>query len=546
MQESIATMENPRTLSKRLEDHSSAIVCLGTLAFLYLSLFRFPCTPIYIGGDQNYFLIGAIHLLEGQVIYRDFFEHVAPGLTLVDFVFFKLFGPLNWVPNVLLILVGTGLTWVITAISRRLLSGTSALLPAAVFLILGFGSNLDNTHQWYSALSELCAVALLMERRTPARIAAAGALCGVAAFFTQSQGAFALMGLLAFLLWEGRQEKQRWKEILRRLVYLSIPFAGTVFATFAYFVWKAGLSRIAYCLVEFNIKYYSANYTETSPAVVALEFPEMTHWPDLIALTTYMFLHLLLPFVYLGFWFAYRRRFAGLENRNRLMLVTIAGTFLFAAVSPSPSEYRMWAVAPLGLILLVWLIVHWNRYRSIFSFALWFIVLAWAILIPLQSQTSPMQPLSLPRGTLEVEPLNYSKLSWLASQTHPGEYVFAAASGEVLFPLGVRDPTPVRYLTPTAFTRPEQVSNVIAALEAHQTPMILSYSTLGFREDDSDQLNTPPRGYLRSRLHSIKAFLIGGNRAREDNLGPLRYYVRTHYYLAKLLADETEVWERVK
>ncbi len=546
MQEPTATMENPRTFSQRLENHSSAIVCLGTLVFLYLNLFRFPCTPIYIGGDQNYFLLGAVHLLEGQVIYRDFFEHVAPGLTLVDFVFFKLFGPRNWVPNVLLVLVGTGLTWVITAISRRLLSGASTLLPAAVFLTIGLGLNLDNTHQWYSALSELCAVALLIERRTLARIAGAGALCGVAAFFTQSQGAFAFMGLLAFLLWEGRQEKQRWKEILRRSVYLSIPFAGTVFATFAYFVWTAGLSRIAYCLVEFNIKYYSANYTETSPAVVLLEFPEMTHWFDLIPLGMYLFLHLLLPFVYLGFWFVFRRRLSGLENRNRLMLVTIAGTFLFAAVSPSPSMYRMWAVAPLGLILLVWLIIHWNRCRSILSFALWFIVLAWAILLPLQSQTSPMQPLPLPRGTLEVEPLNYSKLSWLASQTHPGEYVFAAASGELLFPLGVRDPSPVRYLTPTAFTRPEQVSGVIAALEAHQTPMIISYSSLGFREDDSDQLDTQPRSYLRARLHAIKTFLTGGDKAREDNLGPLRYYVRTHYYLAKLLADETEVWERVK
>jgi hypothetical protein len=534
------------TILQRTQRHPSVSILFGAFVFLYLSLFRFPCTPIFVGEDGNLFLLGAARMLGGQLIYRDFFEHVAPGITVLDFIFFKLFGPHAWVPNVMLVLVGLGLTWVIVVISKRVLSSATVLLPATLFIAFGLGPNLDNTHHWYSALSELCAVALLMKGRTRMRVVAAGALCGLATFFTQTQGAFAVAGLALFLCWEGHHERFVWSATLKRVCGLSASYIGTAFLAFAFFLWKVGASVLLQRLVEFNVKYYSADRTWNSWTVVLLELRDVAHWSSLFDLGRYLFIHALLPFVYLAFWFIYRRGLRGLERGDHLMLLTISGVFSFAAIASSPSTYRMWTVAPLGLILLVWLIARSRRYSRVVSYTVWGCALCAATVFLSLTVARPMQPLDLPRGRLALDPVNYEKLSWLCQQTHPGELVFAPASTEDLFPLALQDPSDVRFFTTNAYTRPEQVSSAVAALEAHQVPMVLSVPSLGFQVSYDSRGNEAEssRGYLRSLFHAIKAWMIGDEESREDNLGPLRDYIRIHYHLVKVLVDQTEVWER--
>lgn len=96
--------------------------------FLYLQLFILPATPIQHAGDQAVFLVGATRMLEGQVIYRDFFRFVLPGTECIYFLLFKLFGVRAWIPEGVLIFLGLGLVWVSVVISRRLVSGASVFL----------------------------------------------------------------------------------------------------------------------------------------------------------------------------------------------------------------------------------------------------------------------------------------------------------------------------------------------------------------------------------------------------------------------------------
>ena len=55
---------------------------LAALVFLYLSVFIPPATPIYLPGDASVYLLNAQRMLEGESIYRDFFQHTLPGTEL--------------------------------------------------------------------------------------------------------------------------------------------------------------------------------------------------------------------------------------------------------------------------------------------------------------------------------------------------------------------------------------------------------------------------------------------------------------------------------
>jgi hypothetical protein len=67
--------------------------------YLYANLFVSAKTPFLLGGDQVYFWMGALRILDGQAAYRDFFQITPPGTDLVYAAFFKVLGTDVWVPN---------------------------------------------------------------------------------------------------------------------------------------------------------------------------------------------------------------------------------------------------------------------------------------------------------------------------------------------------------------------------------------------------------------------------------------------------------------
>src|SRR5207244_1073371 len=93
-------------------------------------------------GDVTVYLLNAARMLEGQAIYKDFFQYTTPGTELVYFVLFRLFGPRAWIPNAMLFALGLSVTWLSIAISRKLVLGwlpfLSALLTAEAYLLGAF------------------------------------------------------------------------------------------------------------------------------------------------------------------------------------------------------------------------------------------------------------------------------------------------------------------------------------------------------------------------------------------------------------------------
>jgi hypothetical protein len=503
------------------------LLLLCALASLYLSLFRLPFTLLFGSPDQWAALLNASRMWEGERIYRDYFELRPPGNELVHLLFFRLFGLHNWIPNVHVVLLGLGLTWLVDTISRKVIRVGRfwSLLPAFLFLTVAFFPHMGDTHRWYNSVAVMAALAVVLEGRTPRRLVVAGVLSGVASFFTQTQGVAVVVGLEIFLLWEWRRKGSRRQELLQQTICLLVPFTATVLGTNAYFIWKAGVDRFLECIVRFPVLYYPADRDHASWHVYMTGMPELTHWYRLPRLGGFLFIHAVVPLVYILFLFRYRRETASGEQGVRLMLLNIIGLSLFASVAPAPSFLRLCTVSPPALIILVHWISGGGKLCRIAAGLLWTAVFGFGVAHPLRVQTSAVSSLQLSRGRMAFsEPASetYQLFRWLSPRTRPGEFFLAGMHFELFFPLALRDPAEVSDFDNTDFTRPEQVQNAVAALERHRVRFI----------------QWPP---------SIRS--AGLQHPEEDHLDPLRAYLREHYHLAKRFDSATEdeveeIWER--
>ncbi len=501
-------------------NHPRLMLCFsaGAVVFLYLHLFVPLFTPIWIGGDQTVYLTNALRMWDGETIYRDFSHFLLPGTEMVYLSLFRIFGVRMWIPNAMLVILGVILTWLVVAISKRVLKGWTAFLPALLFLTMAYRNMLNGTHHWFSTAAVLGALLVVLNERTPARLFNAGILCGLATCFTTTKGIAAMIGLAAFLLIE-RQRENNNESIFRNCIRLVAGFFATVTAANLYFVMKAGPSTVWYSTVTFVLKYYGADVEANSWSTYLAGWPTLPPWRHLPAFASWLLIYALLPLVYLIFLMRNRNVNSAVDTqaRNRLMMISIVGLLLVAGAAPAPNFFRLFSISPPAFIVFVWLI-NQVRFKRIFLAAMWAFGLFLALTEPWPNHRGWSEVLKLPFGrTAFLSKDRYEELAWLRSHTHPGEYLFDASRlPSLYFPLAVRDPAQVTLLTTTDYTRPEQVQNVLESLETHKVRLVYWAADLDRPEDPSGS---------------------------GDHLGPLRAYLRGHYHVIKTLGDD-QIWER--
>jgi 4-amino-4-deoxy-L-arabinose transferase-like glycosyltransferase len=119
----------------RFDWFTPALLFSGAI-YLYVNLFAFPNIPFLLSGDQVYFWMNAQRMLQGERIYRDFFQFTPPGTDLLYLGFFKLFSPHIWVTNAVVLVLGVILCWVCYEISKLIMGRPQAFLAASIFLVL--------------------------------------------------------------------------------------------------------------------------------------------------------------------------------------------------------------------------------------------------------------------------------------------------------------------------------------------------------------------------------------------------------------------------
>ncbi len=492
---------------------------MGVSLFLYLKTFILPHTPIYQGDNSPVFLLGARRMLQGELIYRDFLELTPGGTELIYLVLFRLFGIQAWIPDAMLILTGLGLAWLSVVICKQLASGPSVFLPGLLYLTLAFGNALDATHHWFSILAVMAGLALVIDIRSVTRVSGAGALCGLAACFTPPRGITAVLGFAAFLLWQRRTEGQTGRWLVKREVGLFASFLATSAPLAAYFVWKVGLEPFLYNVAIFGMKYYPY-FNRNNLGVYMVDVPDFAGWTQIPALAIWLFIHALVPLVYLVFLARYLREAndRSQEPWGRLMLVNLVGLSLFLSIAAAPNWFRVASASLPALILLVWFISSPSRLHKLSRRMLWFAGLSVALAGPTMVQVDGQGYLDTPVGRVAcLEPERYEKFQWLLHRTQSREPFFEAGDTDAYFLLDLENPAPVTFLTPTEYTRPEQVQIVLEALEKHRVRFVLWPVWLDLPEE---------------------------HHRTDDHLGPLRAYLHDNYRVVKTFGDGDQVWER--
>jgi hypothetical protein len=514
LSDSQALAMTPERHARRGIDWFVLTMLLGIAGFLYLNLFALPNIPFLQAGDQIYFWVFAQRMSHGERVYRDFFQFTPPGTDLLYLLFLKIVGARIWLPNATNLALGIALCWVCFGIARQIMARNLALLASLLFLVLIYGGALNGTHHWFSVLAIMCAVGIGVLGISLTRLAAIGALLGLAGFFTQTHGVFAAAGFALFLIALEYMTERNWRKLANALTVLVAVFAVVLAALNGYFVNAIGIEKLWYFQVS-----YSRQYLAFGQHPLLLGIRPVLTWHGLPTFLERVFVYLALPIVYgLVLVCIWRKSLSSIDREWKdVMLLCFIGLSLLLEVSFSPNYVRVYAVSMPGIILLVWIL---GRSQRVWRHA---VVLAWIGVgcLGVQQTVSRHYKASvvavLPTGTVASAPDAYEKLLWGIQNTRPSQFFFQGTWPGLYFPLELRNPAYLSEMTAYESTRPEDVQRTVQELDDKQVRYVLW-----------SKYNDYPDAKCQSAYH----------------LSPLRDYLHDRYRRVRVFSDQDEIWER--
>jgi hypothetical protein len=484
---------------------------LGSTVYLYFNLFTHVGVPYLLGGDQVFFWVYAQRLLNGEYVYRDFFQFTPPGADLVFFSLFKIFGPRIAVANWVVLVLGIILCWLCFRLSLFVMQQSAALVTASLFLVLLYGKMLNATHHWFSVLAVAVAIAVLLKRRSPARISIAGAFLALASFFTQTRGVAAAVGMIAFLLWEHFEKGQSLRISLKNVGILAASFVATWASLSAYWIAMIGLRE----LLTFQIA--SARHVIHGWAISSLGMPpqdlSLRRFP---VAAQYIFVYLLLPTVYVICTWKCRTRI--FPDRERVLLLTLTGMAMMLEVAQSPNWLRVYCVGMPAIILFVWLLTHSGNVQARTEGIIWICILTLASQQNTSKHHQQYVLVDLPAGRVATTSARADKLAWLAQHTRPNDFLFEPGWPGSYLPLQLRNPVFIDEFDSRGMTHPEYVESSMRQLDAKAVRYVL----------------------WSPRLE----FFVPQNGDVDDHLKIFRAYLENHYRRVHIFSDADQLWER--
>lgn len=494
--------------------------------FLYTQLFQFPFTPIYFEGDHFITISNAVRMVDGDVMYRDFFHFTPPGAELYYKTFFSIFGKKIWVLNFTILWLGLAQAALLWYMSKRVLTGLTVYLPAAIFLVIGFRHfGIDGSYRLFSIIFVLLAAAVLLNKRSPRMLILAGCFCGLASFFVQTRGFVGVAAICVFLLWENIRQGFDIRALVRQGLLLGIPFLAVVVLTHSYFAWQGGFDGYYFGLVTFLQKYYSHDPLSNYSAFLS-DFPSiesyLQNYSTFAAISRYFrftapsaFFYALIPLIYIVF-FVYRLYLRDSKPSNetdaRLVFLGILGLSFFAGLS-APTGFRLYHIAIPGVIIFVWLIRQ-SRFLTRLAPAALVLLAVLGAAYAVQRQAVTKYFLDMPGGEAAfLSEHFFEKYEWIGRHTTPGERLYEAHHPSFYLPFHLVNPTPLHLIRDNGYTPTFQVSSIVESLEKNPPTIIIWHGVWSKRPEQ---------------------------RTPGDNLEPLWQFVRDNYEWQKEFIDPAE------
>jgi hypothetical protein len=360
----------------------------------------------------------------------------------------------------------------------------------------------------------LAASLILLGGTTWPRIAAVGILCGIAACYTQNKGAMAVLGFIAYLAWKKPEELAPRRDWWRKCVVLSSLAVAVFIAVNAHFIKASGLHRWLYCMIVFPVRYYPSvplnSWRIYGDGLGKLRF----------GMIPFLFVHATVPLVYIISLVAIHRERKKEPSQpwDQLLLISLTGIAMFLAIASAPSWKRLSTVSPPALILIVWFLSRPGKVRTVCRIGLATAAVILALGAAVRTQTRWHGYLNLPIGRTAFDnPERHEEYGYILARTRPGWLLFGTPP--VLFAFELQNPAPIDVFVPYEYTRPEQVSATIQALEKYRVPML-----------------------MLNRQMYIQFVAMSAS----DHLDPLRAYLLQNYRLTKRFQTDDELWERLR
>lgn len=444
--------------------------------YLYLTVFLFPGTPIFIENDHTALLNDALRMYNGEVIYRDFFEFTFPGAASVYFVLFKLFGPSFWILDAVIVLIGMCGAFVCLWASKKMLGNTVyAYAAAAIYVFVGFRwFGIDGEHRMMSPIFAALSALPLVGGISFPRVAAAGAFCAASTFFTQQRGVAALFAVGLFLLFEVAVRERKPAQFISLAGAAIGSFVVVLLTLLLPFLISAGPATFYESTIGF-LSHYVKDPATNSLATYVLTIKKIASIGAIYTAVA-AFYYLLIPAVYIAaaifFW---RNRSVLTEKARRgLLLFTLLGLAL-AAGTPAPNAERLFQISLPAVIVFAFLISRLKFVTAKLVAAIIIGVMCFGMLLGIRTQTA-WQPeiIAGPHGKMAfLTPEVAERYLWLAAHTRPGDAVYEVYNAQVNFPLGLRNPSAISVMLNTPYNPPDQFARSLADIQREQPRFIV-------------------------------------------------------------------------
>jgi 4-amino-4-deoxy-L-arabinose transferase-like glycosyltransferase len=462
---------------------------LFLLTSAYLLVFRRYTT---MDPDEGITLQGAQRILQGEVLYRDFFSFFTPGSYYLLSLLFKLFGNSFLTARTALVLFG-GLFSVVTyLLARRVSQRSAALIVAGLVSFTCLPYRFMVLHNWDSTFFACLAVytyVRMIESRSTLWAFAAGTFASLTFLFEQSKGGGLILGLGVGLVavWFSCHGSRAWFT-RAGLAALTLGAAWPVLITLGWFYAKQSIQPMILAWV-WPLQHYSLanrvpygyqNWVNSSGQPF---FGESI--PDLLISVVTVSPLVILPFLpllavgMLAYFIVQIRRRRIAEGKGVYYVLINSALFglLLSVVIGRPDILHFMYLQPLFCIVLAWIFdgrdIPGELFAKVKPIVTTYIVFAFfvmsAALLVRALHASPMQT---HRGEIRVGGED-NIIDYIRANVAPGETILI----HPYFPLyhyltGTFNPGRYEYLQPGLHT-PEQFQEMLTTLSTTQVRSVL-------------------------------------------------------------------------
>ena len=338
-----------------------AAVVFAVTALAYVPFLR--CEAFW--PDEGILLQGAQRILQGQVLYRDFFSFYTPGSYYGLALLFRLFGDSVITGRVALLLQGAAMAALTYLLARRVAARWAALLAAYAVVLLTLPFEFITLHNWDSTLLAylaLYAAVRWLERPHWISAGAVGFFAALTCLDEQSKGAGLVLGLAAAAIWLVRQPPWRPQLRPRQAWAAAGGVALPTLATAAYFARQGALGAMVADVLWPLRHYLAANSLPYGYMFFHAHIPATGSWLAKAEAWLWFSPHLailLLPWIGVGvaaaLWLGLRPHHpAGLARGYYLLVGTVMTGLLLSVVLTRQDYGHIAYLTPIFALAIAW------------------------------------------------------------------------------------------------------------------------------------------------------------------------------------------------